>query len=469
MNLSSAGSIQDSSHHSLQGVPYTGPTYTLDRTAPTAKVNFPASGGDYSTTAYNAGCTPVGICGTAADTTGVASVRVSILGPNGKYWNGSGFVSSAEAFNAASGTTTWSYPLSLPADGVYTVHVQATDTLGNAEAGTTDAASSSFTVDTTAPAAPTVTSGAPSYPPAASPSTSASFSFADSSHDTTSYRCELSPAVTYTACANPVTFSSLAQGKHTLLVEALDGAGNVSSPSAPYVFFVDTLSPAAPAFALTPPNPSTDASSTFKWTDSDPGGSTVPPTGSGIAYYLCSVENGGFIATVPSDGASAQPCTSPLTYNVATTNSGVHQFAVEAVDYAGNVSQVASYSWKVQKGSIANFTIAGNVTNPLYPGPGVQQLNLTLTNPNSAAITITGVTAAVSSVAALAGHTCATANFSTTNYTGAGFTLQPGTHTLSESGVLTGQLPTISMPNSGDQTGCEHAQIDLTYGGSAHS
>ena len=40
---------------------------------------------------------------------------------------------SSETFNTASATTSWKYGLALPADDVYTVHVQATDTLGNAQ------------------------------------------------------------------------------------------------------------------------------------------------------------------------------------------------------------------------------------------------------------------------------------------------------------------------------------------------
>ena len=35
MNLTSAGSIKDGSHNPVQGVPKTGPAYTLDKTAPT--------------------------------------------------------------------------------------------------------------------------------------------------------------------------------------------------------------------------------------------------------------------------------------------------------------------------------------------------------------------------------------------------------------------------------------------------
>ena len=71
-------------------------------------------------------------------------------------------------------------------------------------------------------------------------------------------------------------------------------------------------------------------------------GSAVDPvSGGGIAYYLCSIENGKFV-----------PCpagTPPYTFTVSTGNNGEHQFAVEAVDHAGNVSDPAKYKWKLQQ------------------------------------------------------------------------------------------------------------------------
>ena len=75
-----------------------------------------------------------------------------------------------------------------------------------------------------------------------------------------------------------------------------------------------------------------------------------------------------FLSTVASVGQSPQACAPPLNYNVGTTNNGVHQFAVEAVDAAGNVSGGIFYSWKVAAGSLQEFTINGNGSTPLYPG-----------------------------------------------------------------------------------------------------
>ena len=67
--------------------------------------------------------------------------------------------------------------------------------------------------------------------------------------------------------------------------------------------------------------------------------------------FECSVENGPF-----------GTCTSPFTFTVIvdTSNNGQHQFAVRAVDLAGNVSASASYKWKVEPD--IGFTITGDAS-----------------------------------------------------------------------------------------------------------
>ena len=45
----------------------------------------------------------------------------------GKYWDGSGFNSATEVINLASGTTSWTYGFTPPADDSYTVHARASD------------------------------------------------------------------------------------------------------------------------------------------------------------------------------------------------------------------------------------------------------------------------------------------------------------------------------------------------------
>jgi hypothetical protein len=120
-------------------------------------ISFPIPGFYYSADVWNsgflgargdeAGCgTSVGdsagdICGTAktADST-VASVRVSVkkgLGASGKYWDGIGFGSTAEVFITANGTSQWnlSFGFDRFQPGIYTLHVRATDSVGETESG----------------------------------------------------------------------------------------------------------------------------------------------------------------------------------------------------------------------------------------------------------------------------------------------------------------------------------------------
>ena len=102
---------------------------------------------------------------------------------------------------------------------------------------------------------------------------------------------------------------------------AVDLAGNQSG-QATWVWTVDTVKPTVKLTAA-PPDPSPTATATFGWAGSD------PAPGSGLASYRCSRENGQFT-----------PCpagTPPYTFSLNTSNNGQHQFAVEAVDNAGNV------------------------------------------------------------------------------------------------------------------------------------
>jgi hypothetical protein len=210
--------------------------------------------------------------------------------------------------------------------------------------------------------------------------------------------------------------------------------------------------PPAPVLTSYPSDPNGTATSTFSWTDSQAGVS-----------FLCSVENGKFFSTVTPPGpGSPQPCSSPLTYNVSTTNNGTHQFAVEAVDAYGNVSTPAKYSWKVPKSALP-LTISGN-GGPVYPGGVASAFQTTITNPNTGPVTVTSLTVSLGAVPA---------------------GCQPGWFTITQSNVSPSQpitvpgsgsvtlpdsvnapgvtAPSVSMSDSGDQTNCQTATIPVSY------
>ncbi len=142
-------------------------TVTNDVTPPTGSITFPGSGGILNATGWMAACgTPStnDICGTASDASGVQQVQVSILQVStGRYWNGTGFSSTAEAFQTATlsspnaTTTGWSYPLAVPApDGNYALHVVTRDIRGNGTPSGTYTATATFTTDTVAPTATSI-------------------------------------------------------------------------------------------------------------------------------------------------------------------------------------------------------------------------------------------------------------------------------------------------------------------------
>ncbi|HEX3805677.1 MAG TPA: Ig-like domain-containing protein [Gaiellaceae bacterium] len=153
---SSASGTGSVAAHSTDGAGNTSgdTTFTLtnDTTAPALTVAAPVSNAIYGgTTAY-----PAAWSGTTSDGgSGLASVQVSLRDPSGNYWNSGAFGSATESLqNVTYGGGTWSYdhatngaPSSLTTNGTYTVHVVATDNVGNKTSS-----SFSFTFDNVAPA-----------------------------------------------------------------------------------------------------------------------------------------------------------------------------------------------------------------------------------------------------------------------------------------------------------------------------
>ena len=198
-----------------------------DKRAPDVTVSFPAAGGNYGIAAWDAGCSPrPGICGSASDASGVASVELSIRQDGGKYWTGTGFDSVAPVFLLlpAPATTAWSYPLDRPADGTYLVSVKASDTKGNTTPSN-QLVTRRFQVDTTPPTAPVIVR----HPDDVTFDTSASFRF-DHPGQGATYRCQLDDQAA-AACKRDVNYKKLSTEDHRFQVWAVDAAGNASPPA----------------------------------------------------------------------------------------------------------------------------------------------------------------------------------------------------------------------------------------------
>ena len=354
---------------------------------------------------------------------------------------GSGAVYAVTA-STGTGTSGSSGTLQLRLSSAGTVK----DAAGNGLAGV-PFNGQTYVIDKTPPPAPSITSGPLQYPPFGWPSASASFQFTDSESGV-SFLCSLDAGV-YVACSSPKTYTGLAQGPHTLRVEAKDAAGNVSGPSAPWTWFVDTVAPNQPTLTSFPPDPSSSQSATFAWTDTD------PAPGSGIAAYACKL-----------DGGSYQFCSSPKTYTGLSFAS--HTFSVVAVDWAGNISQARTYTWTVSNITTGvPFTIAGNATGLLYPGAASTPIALTITNPNNVPIYVTSVTVTVTNDP----NGCTnTTNILVTQSSASGGTPITVPANAVNYAVPAGFQPKMQLKETGvNQNICQNQTFSLSYTGNAHS
>jgi hypothetical protein len=317
--------------------------WAIDTTPPAVKMLFPKNKVLYNAASWNAGCAAgAGECGTASDASGVASVTVSVQQlSTGKYWNGSGFSSSTELFNTATGTTEWRSALPLPPDGEYLVHARGTDTVGN----TTPAASQlsvSFTIDTQAPPAPQITSA----PPAETESTSATFRFTDAEAGV-KFLCHLDGG-SYAQCKNPTSYAGLSTGTHVFYLEVADKAGNTSgvtsytwtigSTGKPFTISGNIGEPLAPgvskSLGLTVSNPNPVAITVTSLTVTPEAGSTKAgcdgPTNLSVTQSSVSATNP---LVVPASGQVTLPAGSVTAPQVLMRNLATNQDACKNASF----------------------------------------------------------------------------------------------------------------------------------------
>ncbi|MFI2458176.1 Ig-like domain repeat protein [Streptomyces sp. NPDC019539] len=211
-------------------------SWTVDTSVPDVRVSSPAGGRTYTDAGYTAGCgTPAGdICGAASDPQGnLTAVDLSIQRDSTQlYWNGTDFSSPSEVYLPATGTTSWSYALpasSFPGDDSYTVTARASD-----GAGLTGRDSVRITMDRTAPPAPTITSG-----PTGTTSGGDTFTFTGETG--ARFECRIDGG-SWATCTSPHTNGTVADGSHTLVVRAVDAAGN-TGPSSSRTWPVDATAP----------------------------------------------------------------------------------------------------------------------------------------------------------------------------------------------------------------------------------
>jgi hypothetical protein len=170
-----------------------------------------------------------------------------------------------------------------------------------------------WTIDLTPP-----TTQVTEQPPPLSNSSTAAFAF-DSPDTTATFLCSLNGAAAQ-PCTSPLVYSGLADATRTLLIQAVDPAGNHDTQAQPITWTVDTTPP--DTTLLHPGNIVAKTEPGFTFTSSETG-----------STFQCSF-----------DGQPFTTCASP--HIVDVTHSGPHTFRVRAVDGAGNDDPTpAAYAW----------------------------------------------------------------------------------------------------------------------------
>ncbi|WP_445149191.1 Ig-like domain-containing protein [Baekduia sp. Peel2402] len=223
--------------------------------------------------------------------------------------SGSTFECKIDAGSYASCTSPKAY--TGLANGSHTFSVRATDAAGNTDAS---AATSTFTVNVTAPDTTAPNTTISSGPSGTIATSSASFGFTSSESGST-FRCKLDSG-SYASCTSPKTYNNLTDGSHTFSVRATDAAGNQDASAATRTFTVDTTpsDTTAPETTISsgPSGTINDATPAFGFSSSESG-----------STFQCKV-----------DAAAWSSCTSPKT--IAALADGAHTFSVRATDGAGN-------------------------------------------------------------------------------------------------------------------------------------
>lgn len=291
---------------------------------PELAVTFPVNGGEYNDAGWNAGCSTSGLCGTASDSSGIQSVEVAVLRvATNLYWDGSAFSSATADYNAASGTTSWSYAFaaaSFPAEGSYAVIVRATNTIG-----TQTSTTNTFVVDRSVPVTSDNTASIGSgWKNADQTVTLSPTDSGGSGVDATYYTTNGSAPTTASTKGTSLTLSS--EGTHTVKYFSVDGAGNREAvKTAATAVRIDRTAPTAATLTL--PNGGYVNN-----------GATLSATGtdalSGIAsleFLYCSGAT--CTPSVSAGSASGSPGTVAWTSQPA---DGTYRMLTRASDAAGN-------------------------------------------------------------------------------------------------------------------------------------
>ena len=205
-------------------------------------------------------------------------------------------------------------------EGSHTFEVRATDVAGNTDQ---TPALRTWTVDTTPPASPAITS--PEEGATISSGTLTISGTAEPGSIVELFDGVASKGVTATSLGGSWSkvVSGLADGSHAFTAMSTDAAGNASGLSSARTVAVDTTIPDT-SIETGPSNPTAATDATFEFAANEPG-----------ATFQCRL-----------DGGAWATCTSPETRGALA--EGAHTFEVRAIDAAGNTdASPAVWTWSV--------------------------------------------------------------------------------------------------------------------------
>lgn len=375
-------------------------TFTYSTTLPSVAVSYPVT-----STTYGANWTG-SITGTASSPNTVTLVQVSIEDTTtASWWNGSAFSSSTSIYEAASGTTSWTYPLAAPnliSGHSYSVKAQAIDSLNNSATSVT----ATWTYNTTPP---TVSVTSPvdgtTYGANWSGKLTGSATFTNTAanvtvaieNTTTGYwyngtNFTTVTSQTFETASGTTSWTySLGAGKlatgdsYSVVAEATDKAGNVGT-STTYAF---TYSTAAPVSTVVYPA-SNSLTYGANWTGTISGTATFTNTASYVTVIIKNSTtslwwDGSAFEATTSTAVSATGTTS-WSYPMSAANlvSGdTYTVIAKAYDTAGNVGTSATRTFKYNT-TPPTASVSYPVNTTTYGGNWTGTITGTATFTNSA-------------------------------------------------------------------------------------
>ena len=233
----------------------------------------------------------------------------------------------------ASAAGAWSITSNTLASGKHSITAKAIDTNGTSVAS----AALAVTVDTTAPAAPSV----PDLATASDSGASSTDNITKLTTPTFTGTAEVGSKITLldgvttigTATANgagawSIVSTALAQGKHTITAKATDIAGNVGIASAALSVTIDTTAPVAPSA------PDLTAASDDGVSNTDNKTSITTPVFAGTAEAGSTVT---LLDGAKSIGTATASALGAWTIKSSALAAGAHSITAKATDAAGNI------------------------------------------------------------------------------------------------------------------------------------